>query len=422
MYFGKNSDRDPDEVQNLITVPAQNYSTGSKLKCTYIEIPQVTHTNEIFLSKPYWIWGAEIGVNEFGVCIGNEAFFTRIPPKKENKYLLGMDLLRLGLERANTAKDALGVIISLLEQYGQGGNCGHNHNFYYNNGFIIADGKEAYVLETIDKMWVWKRITTFWSMSNGISLTTDFDTTSPDLIPFAIRKKWCKSASDFNVKKCFSAGFMTKMANAANRRACTWNCLLQCQSNIGLSDVISTLRNHGEFDKNPKWTPMISKKLTVCAHAAGLTSPSQSTGSMAVWVAPNGKFSTLATGSSNPCLSTFKFAYAPGLQLPPTYHEGKIPADLDAYWWQAEKFNRIGLLHYHEFLAELDPHRKLIEKSILEKIQTNQANQSLIDSSFQQSLELMEKMVQNYKNIPPESLTAKVQKYWKKIDQKTGLR
>ena len=35
--------------------------------------------------------------------------------------MLGMDLLRLGLERASSAKEALNVITGLLETYGQVG-------------------------------------------------------------------------------------------------------------------------------------------------------------------------------------------------------------------------------------------------------------------------------------------------------------
>jgi len=40
-------------------------------------------------------------------------------PSKENG-LLGMDLLRLGLERGKTAQEAVNVITSLLEEHGQG--------------------------------------------------------------------------------------------------------------------------------------------------------------------------------------------------------------------------------------------------------------------------------------------------------------
>ncbi len=67
------------------------------VQCTYISIPQVAATHAVVLSKPSWIWGAEMGANEHGVVIGNEALFTRV--QCEGKALLGMDLVRLALER-----------------------------------------------------------------------------------------------------------------------------------------------------------------------------------------------------------------------------------------------------------------------------------------------------------------------------------
>ena len=67
-----------------------------------------------------WMWGVEMGANEHGVVIGNEAVWTREPCDGRNKALLGMDLVRLGLERGNTAREALDVITTLLEEHGQG--------------------------------------------------------------------------------------------------------------------------------------------------------------------------------------------------------------------------------------------------------------------------------------------------------------
>ena len=43
-FFAKNSDREPNEAQYLTVIPAQDYQAGEKLRCTYIEIPQVNHT------------------------------------------------------------------------------------------------------------------------------------------------------------------------------------------------------------------------------------------------------------------------------------------------------------------------------------------------------------------------------------------
>jgi len=160
-FFAKNSDREPNEAQYLTIIPAQDYKAGEKLRCTYIEIPQVSHTYQVLLSQPYWMWGAEMGANEHGVVIGNEAIFTKVPAKKE-PGLIGMDYLRLALERSGTALEALKTITALLEQYGQSGNCSAEHGLYYHNSFLIMDGKEAYVLETIEKMWIARQVRDFY--------------------------------------------------------------------------------------------------------------------------------------------------------------------------------------------------------------------------------------------------------------------
>ena len=113
--FGKNSDRSPNEAQVTELYPARIYD-GDEVACTYRLIPQAKETLSVLLSRPVWMWGAEIGVNEAGVAIGNEAVFTK--GKYGAPSLTGMDLLRLGLERAESAERAVNVIIELLETYG----------------------------------------------------------------------------------------------------------------------------------------------------------------------------------------------------------------------------------------------------------------------------------------------------------------
>ncbi len=176
VIFGKNSDREPIEPHIIVHLPFKKHPEGSKVKCTYIEIDQVSKTYECILFKPSWIWGAEMGVNEYGVVIGNEAIFTK--EKQNNKALLGMDILRLALERSENAFDAVDVCIEMIEKYGQGGNCGYKKSLHYHNSYLIVDFNEAYVLESADKVWVVKKIEDFYSISNSISIKDDYNFSS----------------------------------------------------------------------------------------------------------------------------------------------------------------------------------------------------------------------------------------------------
>lgn len=157
LIFGKNSDRPRGEVQDVVGFPACQYAAGDTVQCTYLEIPQARQSHAVILSKPRWMWGAEMGANGHGVVIGNEAVWTTQPYAETG--LLGMDLVRLGLERGATAYDALQVIIDLMAQYGQGGNCAEHFALNYHNSYLIADQIEAWVLETAGRYWVAEKVT-----------------------------------------------------------------------------------------------------------------------------------------------------------------------------------------------------------------------------------------------------------------------
>ena len=203
VIFGKNSDRPKGEIQDVVTLPAQDYPSRAVVQCTYIQIPQLKHTFAVVLSKPRWMWGAEMGANEHGVVVGNEAVWTTQP--YSDTGLLGMDLVRLGLERGATASEALKVIVELLSEHGQGGNCAEHFVFNYHNSFIIADKNEAWVLESAGHYWVAERITSGTrSISNNLSIHGKGDLRHPELTCKMIVEGNLSDESNFDFAKLFS--------------------------------------------------------------------------------------------------------------------------------------------------------------------------------------------------------------------------
>lgn len=200
VIFGKNSDRKISEAQIITFSPHKRYSKEQDLKCTHISIPQVSETNAVILSKPFWIWGAEMGANEYGVVIGNEAIATKEPLK--DKGLIGMDLLRLGLERGKTAKGSLNIIIELIERFGQGG-AHYQDGANYHNSCLIADPDEAYLLEVAGDWWIVEKVKDFRSISNDISIRGQGDLRRDGIIQHAIEKGYCKDDQDFDFASTF---------------------------------------------------------------------------------------------------------------------------------------------------------------------------------------------------------------------------
>ncbi|MCP4760394.1 MAG: peptidase C69 [archaeon] len=242
VIFGKNSDRPSDEVQLVTYNPSKQFSKGTQVNCTHISIPQVTQTAAILLSQPYWMWGAEMGANEYGVVIGNEAVWTTLPIRPEG--LLGMDLLRLGLERGNTAKEALNIITSLLEDFGQGGTCSIDGGMTYHNSFIIADLNEAWILETADKLWVAERIIDgVRNISNSLSIVSAGDLRCNGLFDYVFEQELCKDEESFNFAQIFDNSWSSHLSPYSREGRC--NFFLQEKSgNITPQLMAEILRDH----------------------------------------------------------------------------------------------------------------------------------------------------------------------------------
>ncbi|XP_047906771.2 secernin-2 isoform X1 [Anser cygnoides] len=219
VIFGKNADRPRREVQEIVYVPAATHRPGDRVQCTYIEIEQAERTHAVVLSRPAWLWGAEMGANEHGVCVGNEGVWTR-EPVGEDEALLGMDLVRLGLERGSSAREALEVITALLERHGQGGSCKEEPvPFVYHNTFLLADRGEAWVLETAGRYWAAQRIQEgSRNISNQLSIGTDITAEHAELRQRARSQGWWSGTGEFSFAEAFSLEQQPPRMEAAKAR------------------------------------------------------------------------------------------------------------------------------------------------------------------------------------------------------------
>lgn len=299
-WLAKNSDREPDEPQALVWRAAVAGDAAASVRCTYIDVPQVARRHGVLLSQPSWLWGGEIGVNDQGVAIGNEAVFSKLVDRT-GQALLGMDLLRLGLERAATAREALDVITGLLQAHGQGGPAGYRDKaFRYDNSFLIADADEAWVLETAGRLWAAKRVQS-WAISNCYSLGEDFDLCSPGLQDAARQRGLWDGQAPFHFAKAFDTRLYAWVGGAHRRRALNAEALA-CGLEPSWASLAARLRDHGQHGDD--FARHDNRQ--VCLHAASFWRPSQTTASLIARLAPGQATQIAATGSSAPCLSLFE--------------------------------------------------------------------------------------------------------------------
>lgn len=333
-WFAKNSDREPGEAQFVECDPGDAPHTRPA------RLPAIERPHQVLQSRPAWMWGAEMGVNQHGLAIGNEAVFTRLPVPKEG--VSGMDFVRLTLGNCRTADDALEQLIELTERVPQGGPMGHrNRRFRYNSSFIVVDCSAGWVFETAGQLWAAKRIEGVATISNELTIEDDFDRVHGDAYSVARKHGWTKAARAFSFAGAFSDPFVSAVSGARVRRACTRRALEGVRTPQA-RDFVSALSDHGGTDPLRGW-----RGVAPCAHASWMPTrwAQQTTGSMVAHLTP-GRPKVWSTGTSSPCLSVFKpTTFDPALF--PVRRVADAGFDPGELWWAHERLHRTCLRAYH---------------------------------------------------------------------------
>ncbi len=364
--FAKNSDRERNEAQGLELIRATEHQRGAVLRLTYIDIHQVARTHACLLSRPFWMWGAEMGANEYGVAIGNEAVHSIVPPS-EAGALTGMDLVRLGLERAASAREAVAVMTELLERHGQGGDCGYREPFFYHNSFIVADPVEAFVLETVGRWWAVQCVDSVRSISNVLGVGAVDRTVSPAVQAHAEAEGWCEAGGDFDFAGRLWDPERDVATRGVERCARATDLLVRRAGSIAVADVMAVLRDHGPAAENDRhWSPSDIEGRTICMHAGHGDRRSQTVGSLVSELRAD-RAVHWVTGSSAPCLSLFKPVIL-SCGLPDQGPSPSGPADHAARWRSDEAAHRAALHDYAGAAARLRPIRDRLEAAFRQRI------------------------------------------------------
>jgi dipeptidase len=301
-FFGKNSDRNPDEPQVMTLAPGPRWPS--------------------LLSRPVWMRGAEMGVNARGVVIGNEAVFSRWKSARDG--VLGMDILRSALEEAETAQAAVDFIAHFVETQSQGGNGAYKGKLFYDNSYLVADFSEAWIIETAGRRWAARRLSEPAAISNCYSLVNDFERSDPATA--------AERSPSYSWKRRVANPLYSFFTKGDFRRGCSLSAVRS--DGVTVDSVFAALRTH---------SPRVNGMRSVCMHGGGLVN-NATTSSMVVELRGEERRAVIwFTASPAPCLSVYRPAVLENESLCPVwtdydYKEGS-PGSLE-YWKKRRRATR----------------------------------------------------------------------------------
>ena len=327
--FAKNSDRPADEAQPLELHERAEHPAGATLKTPFVDMPQVRLTYRHVGSRPHWCWGYEHGFNEHQVVIGNEALQSKLRPS--GPTLVGMDLVRLGLERGATAAEAVEVITTTVAEHGQGEFEHPDGHRTYDNGFIVADPAEAYVIETAGHEWAVRSVATHAAISNVYSITGDWDQISPRAEAIAAgiggRGGRLSFAEAFAEADHLSgSGFV--------RRARSCAVLDRHEGRIDAEVMMALLTDHADGDSEPGgFVTDIDPGRGICMHSAMGDGVSNTAASLVAELCDDGsRLPIYWTSMYSPCLGVFLPIFLQG-DLPAALSLGGAEPSFGSVWW-----------------------------------------------------------------------------------------
>ena len=275
-------------------------------------------------------------------------------PETSEPKLVGMEVLRLALERSKSAEEAVDAITSLVSEFGQGKFSNDAGVRTYDNIYLVADPISAYVVECVGHDWAVKRVKDVTSISNVGQIGNDADRVSPGA------KAQATSLGLFEMGFGESFAFGSAFGDPANSasglaRQCRSEAMLGAGAGrLDVRSMINVLTDHsdGENPGEPQVVD-VAGDLSICLHRRSGDAMGASTASLvADLCATDERLPIYWTGLYSPCMTVFL----------PNFIEGDLPASLgvggatesgDSPWWDFYRLTHHGLEGGAEVRADI---------------------------------------------------------------------
>jgi hypothetical protein len=318
--FGHNCNRPGNEVLSLVQVSGRNFEPGETAATPWMRVPQRGRSHAVLAGQVQGQWGYQHGVNEHNVAIGQTDLLTRLAPSGTG--LTGPDLVRLGLERASSARQATDLLADLISRVGHGlaPASGQVVDSGLSPAFLIADPKEAYVLASCGSHWALQEISSLRALGEVCHLHQDWDRLSHGLASLAIDSGWWPgdgSKLDFEATMCLPG---PTSARALRRYGRATLLLEQQRGHHKLGTLRRLLCDH--FDGCPDEVDPCGLRHpspSLCCHGVGRGEPGTAASFLVqLGASPNGGPMVWAAFGT-PCTSVYLPVCFEG-ELPMLYH------------------------------------------------------------------------------------------------------
>jgi dipeptidase len=313
---------------------------------------------------------------------------------------------------------------SLLERYGQGGDCGYDGELRYHNGFILADRSSAWVLETAGRHWIAERVTGARSISNRLTIRGAGDRRSEGLVEHAVREGWSPSRKRFDFAEDARDRLYTYFAAGGPRCARTQAYLRSLRGSLRPSMLMALLRSHAAPpDVYDPAEGLIGAD--VCMHAGfGPVRISQSVNSLVCRIGDEGT-TVWVTGTSTPCTAIFAPVWLDaGLPraLQPT---PSASADEGTLWWRHERFARAVQRDYRPRHALFAAERDALEEDFVRRVDPTASRadrRALSEACFDEADRAREEWRARVEAAPAPRRLRPFDLAWRRFDRRAGLR